>query len=948
MLFSSNFRHASGLWLTPFLICTCFWFSTLWTPTEQIGSAPEHGDSPNSSSCREDLKNFTTHEGKCAIASHSAVCQSDAGFIPYLAFEYCTFTETVTPTVLLAFWLIILLMGFATVADAFFSPCLVSLACTLHMSESIAGVTLLAFGNGAPDFFSALAAITTSDPDAPDEGLGFGFLLGAGLLVNTLTAGLVMIIKPFQMCRRPFIKDTIFYVTGVSWAAAILIRRRMTYTDSVGFVVLYVVYATVTSLSGTLYKRMQSTRRRGGLLPRALHKVIDRLNVVGLNSCLRHLCPTPKSEESWLEDQEAKPSSAAVTTLVDEGSPHPSPALANQTNEHRINSQISSQSSILKGGSTGKLQNRVDQSPASSNQSIKKPSIEITPAAVTDVTKSRGATRDFSDFKDSLSSAYRRPSMFGTHLMPPVDRYRQRPSFVGSCVQGAGRQRWNSIVGGVPNFGQEHYRRRRPSGMGFEPSYMVRWIIESNELRRARKSISTDSGNELKLDALRSSQTSRRTSRLGSAMASAIHILSPIPSSPSEGDHIETSGKKITIDLVPKDVEDSDFPTGSTEMSDSTNLSDEGEIREKGWLERWASQGMWHHLGYYLIPIDLESWSENSILIRVMQVVRAPIFLLFRLTIPVVLEEMKEESVKMLVDVESLPPADEGNETVDHMETVIEEDGQSSKQESKEINEMAQEEDAEILDFEALHGWCKPLNVWHCLIVPMLWPMLLTNDGKLIGFSRIGGSPVPIFVPFLCAGFVVAIVVHCTSTWNKPPRYYHRPFFATLGFITSVIWIYALANEVVNTLETLGIVWEISEAILGLSVMAVAGSVGDLMANTMLARNGYPRIAYSACLGSPLFNLLLGGGISYTIKLGRTTDGVAELSFTLTQALLFSCLLFVVICNMVVGIVCRFRFHRAYGIFLICLYVTFVTIAILIEVDVIVSPKNWRLATGTE
>ncbi|CAL8096511.1 unnamed protein product [Calicophoron daubneyi] len=120
------------------------------------------------------------------------------------------------------------------------------------------------------------------------------------------------------------------------------------------------------------------------------------------------------------------------------------------------------------------------------------------------------------------------------------------------------------------------------------------------------------------------------------------------------------------------------------------------------------------------------------------------------------------------------------------------------------------------------------------------------------------------------------------------------------------------------------------------------------MANTMLARNGYPRIAYSACLGSPLFNLLLGGGISYTIKLGRTTDGVAKLSFTLTQALLFSCLLFVVICNIVVGIVCRFRFHRAYGIFLICLYVIFVTIAILIEVDVIVPPENWRLATGTE
>ncbi|VDN12992.1 unnamed protein product [Dibothriocephalus latus] len=91
---------------------------------------------------------------------------------------------------------------------------------------------MLAFGNGAPDVFSAITAITTGDPEAPDEGLGLGFLMGSGLLVNTITAGLIMIIRPFKTTRRPFIKDTLFYMSAVTWSAVILVRRMIYLSDS--------------------------------------------------------------------------------------------------------------------------------------------------------------------------------------------------------------------------------------------------------------------------------------------------------------------------------------------------------------------------------------------------------------------------------------------------------------------------------------------------------------------------------------------------------------------------------------------------------------------------------------------------------------------------------------------------------------------------------------------
>ncbi len=43
-----------------------------------------------------------------------------------------------------------------------------------------------------------------------------------------------MIIRPFTTTRRPFIKDTLFYMGAVGWSAAILIRRMIYLSDSIG------------------------------------------------------------------------------------------------------------------------------------------------------------------------------------------------------------------------------------------------------------------------------------------------------------------------------------------------------------------------------------------------------------------------------------------------------------------------------------------------------------------------------------------------------------------------------------------------------------------------------------------------------------------------------------------------------------------------------------------
>ncbi|CAH8531095.1 unnamed protein product [Dicrocoelium dendriticum] len=426
-------------------------------------------------------------------------------------------------------------------------------------------------------------------------------------------------------------------------------------------------------------------------------------------------------------------------------------------------------------------------------------------------------------------------------------------------------------------------------------------------------------------------------------MASPTLRSSPSPSDVSLDEGASVQAKKITIDLEAKEVQPGvlELPSEDIPVIDRVN---EGVAGDRSWLAAWASKGVWHHFIYCMIPVDVESWAEVSVLSKTIQLLQVPIFLIFRITIPTVLENFSDELPGVGLTDEHCDKLKEKRP----METVVEEtESETStptKKESPCFNETAHTQ----LDLEAMHGWCKPLNVIQCAIVPTLWALLLTANGGSVGLSSIGNSSVPIFAPFLLVGLILALVVYLTSKWNEPPRLYHRPFFATLGFVTSIIWIYALAHELVNSLETLGIVWEISEAILGLSIMALASSIGDIMANCLLARNGYPRIAYSACIGSPLFNLLLGAGLSYTIKISRGGDGYASLSFTLTQAVLFSCLMAVLASNIAVALVMKFHFHRLYGILLILVYIAFVTIAILIEMDIIVSPKKWGLATGTE
>ena len=148
---------------------------------------------------------------------------------------------------------------------------------------------------------------------------------------------------------------------------------------------------------------------------------------------------------------------------------------------------------------------------------------------------------------------------------------------------------------------------------------------------------------------------------------------------------------------------------------------------------------------------------------------------------------------------------------------------------------------------------------WLLIIQAFIAPQFISA----IVCHQLSADPSSLLLPALiCLGgsAVFALIVLLTSDSTKKPRWY--PFISIAGFVISIAWISTVADEMVSILKALGLIWNISEAILGLTVFAIGNSLDDLAANISVAQHRHPVMALSACFGGPLLNILLGISIS--------------------------------------------------------------------------------------
>ncbi|XP_015422766.1 PREDICTED: sodium/potassium/calcium exchanger 6, mitochondrial [Myotis davidii] len=189
---------------------------------------------------------------RCDFVRTNPDCRSEGGYLDYLEGIFCHFPHSLLPLAitLYAFWLLYLFLILGVTAEKFFCPNLSAISTTLKLSHNVAGVTFLAFGNGAPDIFSALVAF--SDPHT--AGLAFGALFGAGVLVTTVVAGGIAILRPFTAASRPFRRDIVFYMAAVFLTFTALYRGRVTLAWALGYLGLYVFYVVTVVLCTWIYR----------------------------------------------------------------------------------------------------------------------------------------------------------------------------------------------------------------------------------------------------------------------------------------------------------------------------------------------------------------------------------------------------------------------------------------------------------------------------------------------------------------------------------------------------------------------------------------------------------------------------------------------------------------------------------------------------------------------
>uniref|UniRef100_U3J378 Sodium/calcium exchanger membrane region domain-containing protein n=3 Tax=Anas TaxID=8835 RepID=U3J378_ANAPP len=190
----------------------------------------------------------------------------------------------------------------------------------------------------------------------------------------------------------------------------------------------------------------------------------------------------------------------------------------------------------------------------------------------------------------------------------------------------------------------------------------------------------------------------------------------------------------------------------------------------------------------------------------------------------------------------------------------------------------------------------------------------------------------------MLVGSVLAIIIFLTTTNEEPPKYHC--VFAFLGFLASAMWINAAATELVNILRTLGIIFQLSNTVLGLTLLAWGNSIGDTFSDLTMARQGYPRMAFSACFGGIIFNILVGVGLGCLLQMTSSQLVVKLEPDSLLVWILAGALGLSLVFSFVAVPAQCFQLGKAYGVCLILYYLAFLCVALLTEFRVI------RLATA--
>lgn len=189
------------------------------------------------------------------------VCADKGEVVNFFNIYYCGFQQNLP--VFAPLGILFLLLSFyllSSTAEDFLEPVLSKISDNLKFSESLAGVTLVALANGAPDVFAAFAAANSSE-----FGIVFtvGSLFGAGCFVCSVVFAVCILYAKqgsIQVESSALIRDAAFYFIGGAWILYHGIMGTIGIVAAIGLFVNYGIFIGVVVIQEIRIKRAERIR----------------------------------------------------------------------------------------------------------------------------------------------------------------------------------------------------------------------------------------------------------------------------------------------------------------------------------------------------------------------------------------------------------------------------------------------------------------------------------------------------------------------------------------------------------------------------------------------------------------------------------------------------------------------------------------------------------------
>ncbi|CAH2355538.1 hypothetical protein CLIB1423_28S00540 [[Candida] railenensis] len=250
------------------------------------------------------------------------------GYANYLELYYCTFSFLHSFAFLpLVCNLAILFVSLGLTASEYLCPNLHSISKVLQLSDNLAGLTLLALGNGAPDILSTFQGMSLDSSD-----LAISELTGAAFFITTVVIGTMGIVHPFKVPKVAFLRDLGFFICFLAVVLTAILKGVLTFFHCIILVAMYVVYVVVVVCSHSITKmktrqRLREERSRGNFVELGGRNVdneigdeeedifLDDINQLPSIEAL-HMSSIPIDQVSRIDSALSLPGSFGLNTLL--------------------------------------------------------------------------------------------------------------------------------------------------------------------------------------------------------------------------------------------------------------------------------------------------------------------------------------------------------------------------------------------------------------------------------------------------------------------------------------------------------------------------------------------------------------------------------------------------------------------------------------------------------